>query len=89
MTKSKKATKRRRGQSASKAMLSGPSLSTIRRRLRDLRTLIDTSTDPCEQRIAYGMETAIRWATEHTVGWMPMDKEAKELARVLRNDLAR
>lgn len=89
MTKTKKQTKRRKGQSASKAMLSGPSRRTIRRRLKDLRSLIDKSPDPCEQRIAYAMETAIRWATEHTVGWMPPEQEARELARMLRNDLTK
>ena len=87
MTNPKKQAKRRKGQSASKAMLSGPSRSTIRRRLKDLRTLIDTTKDPYEARIAYAMETAIRWATEHTVGWQPPAKEARILAAMLKTDL--
>jgi hypothetical protein len=89
MTKPKKAAKRRRGQSASKAMLSGPARSTLRRRLKELRTLIDTTNDPYAVRIAYAMETAIRWATEHTVGWQPPAKKAVILAEMLRTDLIR
>ena len=87
MTKTKKQTKRRKGQSASKAMLSGPACSTLRRRLSELRALIDTTKDPYEARIAYAMETAIRWATEHTVGWQPPAKEARLLAEMLKTDL--
>ena len=87
MTKTKKATKRRKGQSASKAMLSGPARSTIRRRLNELRSLIDTTKDPYEARIAYAMETAIRWATERTVGWPPPAKEARFMAALLKTDL--
>lgn len=67
----------------------GPSASTIRRHLRRLRKLIDESGDPCEQRVAYAMETAIRWATTHTVGWGCMAKDAVLLAELLKKDLAR
>ena len=89
MTKAKKPTKRRRDQSGSKAMLSGPARSTIRRRVNELRDLIDTTKDPYEARIAYAMETAIRWATEHTVGWQPPAKEARLLAEMLRTELTK
>ena len=87
MTKTKKVFKRRKGQSASKVILSGPARSTILRRLKELRDLIDTTKDPYEARIAYAMETAIQWATEHTVGWQPPAKEARLLAEMLRTDL--
>ena len=67
--------------------MNGPSERTIKRRLKELRTLIDTSNDPAVQRIAYGMETAIRWATEKTVGWPPPAVEAELLAKILREEL--
>ena len=64
-----------------------PSQRTIQKRLKELRALIDTHPDPAVQRIAYGMETAIRWATEDTVGWMPPAKDAVELAILLHREL--
>lgn len=67
--------------------MSIPSKRTLKKRLKELRDLIDTSEDPCVQRIAYGMETAIRWATEDTKGWIPPAEDAQELARLLRNEL--
>lgn len=63
------------------------SATTIRRHLKELRELIDNSDDPAEQRIAYAMETAIRWATRETVGWGRMVDDAKQLAVFLRQEL--
>lgn len=70
-------------------MMSIPSKRTVTRRLKELRTLIDTDKDPTVTRIAYAMEGAIRWATCDTVGWEPPAKEAIILAKFLREDLAR
>ena len=67
----------------------GPSASTIQRHLRRLRKLIDESGDLYEQRVAYAMETAIRWSTTHTVGWGCMANEAALLAELLKKDAAR
>jgi hypothetical protein len=64
----------------------GPSESTIKRRLKELRRLIDTSKDPAEQRIAYGMESAITWAREKTVGWEAPVIIARDLAKFLHNE---
>lgn len=64
-----------------------PPDQTIRRRIKELRTLIDTSKDPAEQRIAYGMECAIRWAREKTVGWEAPVVTAHDLAVMLRREL--
>jgi hypothetical protein len=64
-----------------------PSQRTIRRRLKELRRLIDTSPCPAEQRVAYGMETAIRWVTEDTTGWDSPAVEATKLAQILREEL--
>lgn len=68
--------------------MSIPSQRTIKRRLKELRTLIDASKDPAEQRIAYAMEEAIRWATSDTVGWNPPAMVAVDLASMLRKELA-
>ena len=65
----------------------GPSASTVRSHLRRLRKMIDESKDPCEQRIAYGMETAIRWARQNTTRWGDMADEAKTLAELLRREI--
>lgn len=67
--------------------MSIPSGRTIKRRLKELRELIDNSSDPAEQRIAYAMETAIRWAREDTVGWTPPAEDAKLLAKFLHQEL--
>lgn len=69
--------------------MSVPSQRTIKRRLKELRALIDTSNDPAVTRIAYGMECAIIWATEDTVGWGSPVTAAKELAEILRKELAK
>lgn len=60
---------------------------TIRKQIALLRKLIDTSKDPCEQKIAYAMEHCLRWATLRTVGWPTLDKDAKMLAQFLRKKL--
>lgn len=60
---------------------------TLRRAEIALRKLIDTTMDPVEMRIAYGMEIALRWARLPTVGWPTMDKEAKSLAAMLHSEL--
>lgn len=62
------------------------SRATIRRATKALRVLIDGSDDPYERRIAYAMETALRWASLDTVNWPSMEKEAKTLARLLRDE---
>jgi hypothetical protein len=69
--------------------MSIPSKRTIKRRLKELRVLIDNNQDPAVQRIAYAMETAIRWATEDTVGWTPPADDAKLLAKYLHQELKR
>lgn len=67
--------------------MSIPSSRTIKKRMKELRALIDSSKDPAVTRIAYGMETAIAWATSDTVGWEPPAVTAKDLAVMLRREL--
>lgn len=66
---------------------SGPSKSTIRRRLKDLRDFIDAEdSDPLETRIAYEVECAIRWARENTVAWPSPLQSARETAELIRQE---
>lgn len=62
----------------------GKSLRTIKKNLKELRELIDTSPDIFEHRMAYTIETALRWAIEDTVGWPDMIQEAKDAAWLLK-----
>ena len=61
--------------------------TTIRKHLKELRKLIDETPDPVLKRIAYTMETAVRWATEDTVGWNGLQQEAEEAAYLLKEEM--
>ena len=74
------------GQSASKAMLSVSSRS-LRAELKKLRDTIDGNKDPLVVRIAYEVETALRWASEETVGWEPPSASVISAANMLRAEL--
>jgi len=65
-----------------------PSKRTIQRRLKELRTLVDTSSDPAVRSVAYAMEGAITWATSKTVGWPAPAREAVMIAELLKQELA-
>lgn len=65
-----------------------PKPSTIRKIKRVYRKLCEDHPDPKVQRIAQGMETALRWATEDTVGWKIKD-EPLLLAQFLAADMMR
>lgn len=62
---------------------------TVQRHLQELRTLIDSTiqTDPVTARIAYAMETAVRWARQDVVNWPGLVEEAQTNARILKNEL--
>ena len=60
--------------------------STIRRALKGLRDTIDNSSEPVETRVAYAMEHAIRWATLKTTRWPSLDKEAKFIAQLIKEE---
>ena len=60
---------------------------TIKRHLKELRGLIDASSDPVERRIAYAMEIAVRWATEKTFDWPGLAKEAIHESAILKREL--
>jgi hypothetical protein len=62
-------------------------MSTIRRRLKEVREVIEKSPDPIESRVAQAVETAIRWATEDTVGWCSPADDARLMARIIHDEL--
>lgn len=70
-----------------KKFLSRPSQRTIAKNLKELRSIIDSNKDPILCRIAYEMETAVRWATENTVGWPSLRQQAIEATDMLRKEL--
>ena len=60
---------------------------TIKKQLKELRELIYTSENPLETRIAYAMETAVRWVVEETVGWEGLKDQAISEAAILKKEL--
>lgn len=60
----------------------------IKRELKRLRSFIDDNIDnpkmAIEIRCAYEVETAIRWATENTVGWAKPLESAMYSANLIR-----
>lgn len=65
------------------------SQATIKRHLKQLREQVINSSDPVEERIAYAMETAVRWAIEPTLGWPGLAEQARIEAELLRRELGR
>ena len=63
-----------------------PKNRQIKSVLTHLANLREDCEDPAVARIAQGMETALRWVTEDTVGWK-MKEEPFKLAECLREDL--
>lgn len=61
--------------------------ANIRRTLKALRKIVDTTKDPMEKRVAYIVETAIRWATEKTSGWNRPENEVADDCTMLRKGL--
>ena len=66
-----------------------PSKRTIKKRLKELRVLIDTHPDLAVQRVAYGMECVIRWATERTCGWEAPAVTAVDIAGLIRREIGK
>lgn len=59
-----------------------PSDRTVKREIARLREFIDANMDdPASMRIAYAVETALRWATSQTCGWpLPLESCALDAA---------
>lgn len=65
-----------------------PSKRKIKSEIRKLRVVIDNSDgDEVLARIAYAVETALRWSIEDTTGWLPTSAEVFEEAHILKTEL--
>lgn len=65
------------------------SKSTITKRIAELRAIIDDpARDEFDVRLAYAVETALRWTITETVGWNVV-RLTLEDAKLLREELAR
>jgi hypothetical protein len=65
-----------------------PSERTIKREIKRLREYIDDNPgDQVGMRIAYEVETALRWATESTTGWDKPLESCLDAANILRREL--
>lgn len=62
--------------------------STIKRHLKQLREEVIDDDDDIASRVAYAIETAVRWATENTSGWETLVDQAKGTADLIRQDLS-
>lgn len=58
------------------------SQANIKRAIREVRKLIDTTKDPIERDMAYEVECALRWATEKTVGWRRPAESVRDMIRM-------
>lgn len=75
--------------STNAGQVSGPSDSTLRRRLAELRKFIEAGTnDPVAVRVAYEVEHAIIWARMDTVSWPTPLASAIATADLIRADLS-
>lgn len=55
--------------------------------LTKLREFIDTTDDIIAGRIAYTVETAVRWTQENTVDWPPLIDDVSKNADILFDEL--
>jgi hypothetical protein len=63
--------------------------AAIKKELRDLRKLIDTTPDVILKRIAYTIETAVRYAREDGIrDWPTLVDEAWQETEILKMELA-
>lgn len=67
--------------------MSVPSRRTIESEIKKLRAIMESDTDPAVVRIAYAVETALRWSIEDTVGWEKPSEDVFKEAVLLRKEL--
>jgi hypothetical protein len=63
------------------------SQESIQKSIMALRALIDSSPDQIVCRIAYAVETALRWATINTHEWPRPEQDVLEKADILRCEI--
>jgi hypothetical protein len=66
--------------------MSTPSKRTIEGEIRKLRAIVETNSDPAIRRIAYAIETALRWSIEDTKGWERPSEDVYSEAEILKKE---
>jgi hypothetical protein len=62
----------------------------IESEIRKLRAVVEAeSNDPVLSRIAYAVETALRWSTEDTKGWKRPSEDVYFEAEILKKELTK
>lgn len=61
-----------------------PTKKMIENEIKELRKFIDTTNDQLASRLAYLVETSLRWAIEDTQDWPPRVQGCKETASIIR-----
>jgi hypothetical protein len=63
-----------------------PTKERIDREIRALRKVIDNDKDPLVTRVAYLVETSLRWAIEDTVDWPDRVQDVRDTAALIRSE---
>lgn len=61
--------------------------ASIKKSVKALRKIVDTSKDPATVRMAYYAECALRWAIGDTVGWPRPEIELQLEVTCLKDEL--
>jgi len=61
----------------------------IRKTIKALRTIIDTSRDTITMRMAYFAETTLRYFVKDVVDWKRPEIDLRDEVEILRNELYR
>jgi hypothetical protein len=69
--------------------MSTPSKRMIESEIRKLRAIVETESDPAICRIAYAVETALRWSVEDTVGWRRPSEDVYSEAEILKKEMTK
>ena len=64
-----------------------PSVNMIKREIRTLQSLSETSEDIIEKRLAYMTSEILRWTIENTQGWLGPSREVRVSSKILKDDL--
>ena len=69
--------------------MSVPSKRTIESEIKKLRAIVESNGDPVVTRIAYAVETALRWSIEDTKGWEKPSEDVFKDAALLKHEIRR
>ena len=67
---------------------SRPSRHQVRDEIAKLREIVDTSDDVAAKRMAYTLETALRWVIEETAGWETPSESLPSDVKMLMEEIS-